>query len=181
MLTVNRPIHIAITRRVKPGCEADFQQALREFIQASFSDRGVLGAGMLVPLPNSDVREYGILRTFANEQERDAFYISPMFKAFDERVKPLTEGGPLHRQLTGLEAWFRNPSLPNPPQWKMALLTYVGVDAVTTLLFWGIGPAIQNWPFLIRNSAFNVVVVVCLTWLAMPLLTRISHGWLQPK
>ena len=42
-------------------------------------------------------------------------------------------------------------------------------------------PLIQNWPFLIRNSAFNVVVVACLTWLAMPLLTRVFHGWLQPK
>ncbi|HMD52999.1 MAG TPA: antibiotic biosynthesis monooxygenase, partial [Phycisphaerae bacterium] len=71
---MNGPIHIAITRRVKPGCETEFQEALREFIQASFSDGGVLGAGMLVPPPNSDVREYGILRTFANEQERDAFY-----------------------------------------------------------------------------------------------------------
>ena len=44
-----------------------------------------------------------------------------------------------------------------------------------------IGPAIQNWPFLIRNSAFNVVVVACLTWLAMPLLTRIFHSWLHSQ
>ena len=30
------PIHIAITRQVRPGCEAEFQQALREFFQTSF-------------------------------------------------------------------------------------------------------------------------------------------------
>lgn len=178
---MNEPIHIAVTRRVRPGCEAEFQQALREFIQASFGHGGVLGAGMFVPLPGSDSREYGVLRTFRDEQERDDFYKSPLFKAWQERVKPLTEGEPVYRKLHGLEAWFRNPNQPNPPLWKMALVTYIGVDVVTTLLFWIIGPLIQNWTFLIRNSAFNVVVVACLTWVAMPLLTRLFNNWLQPK
>jgi uncharacterized protein len=180
MLTVNGPIHIAITRRVKPGCEAEFQQALREFIQASFSDKGVLGAGMLIPPPNSDVREYGILRTFANEQERDAFYISPMFKAFDERVKPLTEGGPLHRQLTGLEAWFRSPQNP-PPRWKMAIATYLGVVPVIMGLSLTLGPLVRSWNFVLNNLVFNACVVALLTWVVMPLITRILHRWLHSK
>ena len=177
---MNEPIHIAITRRVKPGCEADFQQALREFIQASFSDRGVLGAGMLVPPPDSDVREYGILRTFANEQERDAFYLSPMFKAFDERVKPLTEGGPLRRQLTGLEAWFRSPQNP-PPRWKMAIATYLGVVPVIMGLSLTLGPLVRTWNFVLNNLVFNACVVALLTWVVMPIITRILHRWLHSK
>jgi uncharacterized protein len=177
---MNEHIHVAVIRRVRPGCEAEFQEALREFIQASFAHGGVLGAGMFVPLPGSGSREYGVLRTFRSEQERDDFYKSPLFKAWQERAKSLTEGEPEYRKLSGLEAWFRNPSQPNPPLWKMALVTYIGVDVVTTLLFWLIGPFIQNWPFLIRNSAFNVVVVACLTWMAMPFLTRIFNNWLQP-
>jgi hypothetical protein len=178
---MNEDIHIAITRRVKPGREAEFQQALREFIQVSFNHSGVMGVGMFVPLPGSDSREYGVLRTFRNEQERDDFYKSPLFKAWQEKVKPLTEGEPVYRKLHGLEAWFRNPGQPNPPQWKMALVTYIGVDVVTTLMFWIVGPLIQSWPFLLRNSVFNIFVVACLTWLAMPLLTRALQSWLQPK
>ena len=80
------PIHVAVTRRVRPGCEAEFQQALREFFQTSFAHAGVWGASMLTPPPGSDSREYGILRTFANEAERDAFYASPMFQSCDERA-----------------------------------------------------------------------------------------------
>ena len=38
-------------------------------------------ASMLAPPPGSDSPEFGILRTFANEQERDAFYASALFKA----------------------------------------------------------------------------------------------------
>ena len=64
-------IHIAITRRVRPGREAEFQVALREFFQTSFAHGGVLGATMIVPPPGSDSREFGILRTFADEKERD--------------------------------------------------------------------------------------------------------------
>ena len=67
-LAVFMSIHIAITRRVRPGCEAEFQRALREFFQASFAHGGVLGATMIVPPPGSDSREFGILRSFANER-----------------------------------------------------------------------------------------------------------------
>ena len=62
------PLHIAIIRRVRPGCEADFQQLLREFFQASFAHQSVLGATMIVPPPGSDSHEFGILRTFTNER-----------------------------------------------------------------------------------------------------------------
>ena len=181
MKPTDETIHVAITRRVKPGYEAEYQKALREFMQASLADTGVLGVGMLVPPPGSDSREYGVLRTFENQEKLEDFYKSPLFKAWQERVKTLTEGEPEYRRLHGLEAWFRNPGQSNPPLWKMALVTYIGVDIVTTLLLWAIGPLMQNWPFLIRNSAFNVVVVACLTWVAMPLLVRAFNKWLQPR
>ncbi len=98
-------IHIAITRRVRPGREAEFQVALREFFQTSFAHGGVLGATMIVPPPGSDSREFGILRTFADEKERDDFYASPLYNAWEEKCRPLTEtdfwsSRPLH----GLEA-----------------------------------------------------------------------------
>src|SRR5262245_21114517 len=97
--STDRPIHVAITRRVKPGCEAEFQQALREFLKTSFAHTGVQGASMLVPLPGSPSSEFGVLRTFTNQREHDSFYESPLFKEWEERIRPLTEGQPVHRQL----------------------------------------------------------------------------------
>src|SRR3954464_13439933 len=114
-------IHVAITRRVRAGSEGGFQRALQQFFQRSFAHGGVLGASMLIPPPGSDSREFGILRTFADEKERDAFYDSPMFKAWDARARTWTEGEPAYRQLHGLEAWFRSSHGP-PPRWKMALV-----------------------------------------------------------
>jgi uncharacterized protein len=173
-------IHVAITRRVLAGREAEFQNALREFFQSSFSDGAVLGANMLVPPPGSDSREYGILRTFSNKAEMDAFYESPLFKEWDARARTMTEGEPVYRQLHGLEAWFRSPNSP-PPRWKMALATFLGVFPLAMILNLALGPVIRSWPFVLGSAVFNACVVAGLTWMVMPLVTRLLHGWLHPK
>jgi uncharacterized protein len=177
---MNEPIHVAITRRVKPGREAEFQTALQEFFKSSFANLGVQGASMLVPPPGLSSPEFGILRTFANAQERDTFYASPMFKTWEDQIKPLTEGEPLHRQLNGLEAWFRSPQNP-PPRWKMAIATYLGVVPVIMGLSLTLGPLIRSWNFVLNNIVFNAWVVALLTWVVMPLITRILHRWLHSK
>ena len=174
------PIHIAITRRVRPGCEAEFQEALREFFQTSFGHGGVLGASMLTPPPGSESREFGILRTFRDEEERDTFYASPLFKAWEERARTLTEGEPVYRQLHGLEAWFRSPHGP-PPRWKMAIATFLGVFPTAAILNLTLGRAIQRWPFMLGSAVFNASMVALLTWIVMPLVTRALRGWLHPE
>jgi len=179
---MNQPVHVAITRRVKPGREAEFQAALREFFQTSFANAGVYGAGMLVPAPGSNSSEFGILRTFASERERDDFYASPHFKAFDTHVRPLTEGEPEHRQLTGLEAWFRSPASAQPPVWKMAFLTFIAVWPVSMAVPAALTPLIgQKVPNVIFAGAVAAGIVLVLTWIAMPLLVRLFRPWLQPK
>lgn len=175
------PIHVAITRRVRAGCEAEFQDALREFLQDSFSHHNVLGASMLTPPPDSSLREYGILRTFATEADRDAFYQSPMYRAWDERARSLTEGEAQYRQLHGLEAWFRSPQGAPPPRWKMAVATLLGVYPTSAVLALTVGPLVKGLPFLAGNLIFAAAMVAALTWLVMPLVTRLLHSWLHSE
>ncbi len=173
------PIHIAITRRALPGREAEFQQALREFFQTSFGHGGVLGATMIVPPPGSDSREFGILRTFADEPERDDFYASPIFKAWEKKCEPLVESGSwTQRELHGLEAWFRSPGGP-PPRWKMALATLLGVFPTSLLLAVTVGALVHDWPLPARSFLVAACMVALLTWVVMPLVTRLLHSWLH--
>ena len=174
------PIHIAIVRRARPGCEAEFQEALCSFFQASFAHEGVLGASMLVPPPGSEGREFGILRTFASERDRDDFYESALFKAWLERSRPLAEGEWAYRQLHGLEAWFRSPQGP-PSRWKMALLTWIAVWPASMAAQGLLNPLIgQSVPRAVHAAAVSGAVVVVLTWVAMPLLVRVAHRFLRP-
>jgi len=177
---MNQPIHVAITRKIKPGCQAEFQAALKEFFTTSFGHVGVQGASMLVPPPGSPSPEFGILRTFANARERDDFYASPMFQAWEERIQPLVDGEPVYRDLNGLEAWFRSPHLP-PPRWKMALLTWVAVWPVSMAVPAALNPLLgQSIPKTIFAGIAAGGIVLVLTWVAMPLLVKLTRGWLHP-
>src|SRR6478736_4772593 len=104
MTAKSQPIHVAITRRIKPGCEQEFQAALKDFFAKSLARSGVHGAAVLVPPPGSSSMEYGILRSFANASERDSFYASPLYVEWKKRIAPLSEGEPDTHELHGLEA-----------------------------------------------------------------------------
>jgi antibiotic biosynthesis monooxygenase (ABM) superfamily enzyme len=173
-------IHVAITRRVRKGSEAEFQQALREFLRDSLAREGVLGVHMLSPAPGDDAGEFGILRTFADAAERDAFYDSTLYAAWLERVAPLVDGDCARRELTGLEAWFRGTS-PLPPRWKMAVATLCGVYPTSLLLSVTVADLVHDWPFLLRQLVFAASMVAILTWLVMPNVTRVLRGWLHAR
>jgi hypothetical protein len=173
-----QPIHVAITRRIKPGCEQEFQTALKEFFARSLAESGVHGASMLVPPPGSISTEYGIIRSFASTAERDAFYASPLYHEWKKRVAELSVGEPETRELHGLEAFFRQNGSA-PPRWKMAVATYLGVVLVVMTLALTLGPIIRSWNFVLNNIVFNACVVALLTWVVMPLITRALDRWLQ--
>jgi uncharacterized protein len=170
------PIHVAITRKVLPGKEDEFKEALRRFLGESFLHGGVQGAGMITSLPGSDGSEIGILRTFANEGERDAFYESKLFKDWEAYASTITEE-PVYRQLNGLEAWFRSPK--SPPRWKMALLTLCGVFPTSLALSLSVGPVIKDLPLAFRSLVISTLMVGLLTWVVMPLIIKVFKKWLN--
>ncbi len=172
------PIHVAITRRILPGKEAEFKAALRRFLGESFLHGGVHGAGMMTALPGGDPREIGILRSFADEAERDAFYESALYKNWEDYAATVTEGVPVHRQLHGLEAWFRTPGAP-PPRWKMAIATFLGVYPTSLFLSYALGGVTQDLPLPLRVFIMAACMVGLLTWVVMPFVIKIAGRWLH--
>jgi antibiotic biosynthesis monooxygenase (ABM) superfamily enzyme len=61
----------------------------------------------------------------------------------------------------------------------MAAATFLGVFPVAMVLNLTIGPVLRSWPFVAGNAVFNACVVALLTWVVMPLVTRILHPWLR--
>ena len=174
------PVHVAITRTVRPGCEEAFEEAIRSFFSDSLRGKASLGAQFLRPLPDSNARTYGILRSFSNKKERDAFYRSEGFLRWQEAVKPLVEEGYSRRNLHGLEAFFSDPSLiDTPPRWKMAILTWLGVWPTVLIVSAVTANPLTSWPFWLANGVVNVFVVAALVWGVMPVLTRFARPWLR--
>jgi len=169
------PVHVAITRKVLPGKEEEFKLALQKFLGESFAHGDMHGASIITSL-SDDQNEVGILRTFKDKAERNAFYRSEHFIKWEEYASTLTET-PVYRELNGLEAWFR--SMGAPPRWKMALITFCGVFPASLFLFYVVSPFIATLPVVLRLLINAAAMVGLLTWLIMPLLIRIFKKWLN--
>jgi uncharacterized protein len=129
------PVTTTVTRRVKPGHQPDYEQVLEAIIAAASRFPGHLGAE--VYRPQTAAGEYRIVYRFDTAQHLRAWLDAPEHAAWLERAEPHVLG-PLHRQvLTGLEAWFTlatQPGPPPPPRSKMAILTWVTIFPLITLL-----------------------------------------------
>lgn len=171
-------IHVAITRRVKEGKEQEFQDSLRRFLGESFVHGGVHGAGMITSLPGAHEREIGILRTFRDTAERDAFYASDLFKEWEQYASSVTEGEAHYHDLTGLEAFFRGSGNP-PPRWKMAVVTLMGVYPASLFLTYFVAPFIHTLPVPLKALIIAACMVGLLTWVIMPNLVKWVKPWLH--
>ena len=152
-------------------CEAWFQFAL------GFSGH----RGINILRPAAGRRDYIVVDQFSDEGSRQNFKTSPEYQEWMKRLGELTEGDPRIEELSGLEGWFTPPedaALAKPSKYKMAVATFLGVFPVAMLLNLGLGPLIRSWPFVLSNAVFNACVVILLTWVVMPLVTRALHRWL---
>jgi antibiotic biosynthesis monooxygenase (ABM) superfamily enzyme len=179
---MDEPIHIAITVRVRKTHIAEFESALTDFACRSLAEPGARGVLCLYPPPGLASTEYGIMRSFASVADRDAFYRTALFKDWLNRIRPMVEGKSIRRQLVGLEAWFRDPTEPMPPRWKMAVLTWIAAWPVSMLVSAILALAVgQNLPHVVESALVAAGLVIALTWVAMPFLVKIAHPWLHPK
>ena len=69
---------------------------------------------------------------------------------------------------------------PGPPRYKMALLTWVGAYAVITTILAVLGPYVATWPLPLQTLLISVLMVLTLTWVVIPSLTRLFRSWLMP-
>jgi antibiotic biosynthesis monooxygenase (ABM) superfamily enzyme len=67
-----------------------------------------------------------------------------------------------------------------PPRYKLALVTWIGVYPVITVLLAVLGPVTATWPLPLRTLVLTAVMVPTLIWVVMPMLTRLFRGWLGP-
>lgn len=174
-------ITVSITRTVKPGHEEAFERALHDFVQRSLPLPGQMGVHIMRPAPGSNSRSYGIVRKFANRDALSAFHVSAEYLDWCKSVAEHTEGEGKVEELSGLESWFTLPgeTLRALPKWKMAIATLLGVYPTSMLIGETVGPYLHPWPLLLRSLVFAALMVTLLTWVVMPLVTRLLHPWLH--
>lgn len=181
MDNVSEPVTVIVTRVIRSGSEAAFEDALKAFIPTALAFPGHLGVHMLRPAPGG--REYGAVLKFRERRDWDALLASPEYAAFLGEIEPHIEGPQKVVTLSGLESWF-TPLGANmtqvPPRWKMAVVTWIGVSMTVVVVNLALAWPGFDWPGWLLYLVSNALVVVALTWGVMPVLSHAFRGWLLP-
>ena len=114
------------------------------------------------------------LRAWLDSDERAAWL---------ERAEPHVIGPMRTQYVTGLETWFTLPGRtgsPPPPPYKMALLTWVTIFPLITLVVIVLGPLLKGLGLRSQAGRHHRRDRPVMTWLVMPRVTRLLRGWLYP-
>ena len=176
------PVTATVTRRVKPGHEAAYEEFLAGINGAARAFPGYLGEEVFRPAGGAG-GEYRIVYRFDSPAHLRAWLDSSERAAWLARAEPHV-AGPLRSQyLTGLEGWFTlpaQPGAPPPPPYKMAVLTWAAIFPLITLVVLASAPLIGSWPLVPRLAITTLVTVSVMTWVVMPRVTRLLRRWLFP-
>jgi antibiotic biosynthesis monooxygenase (ABM) superfamily enzyme len=178
----NPPVTAVASRRVKRGREREFEEWVSGILAAANEFPGYLGSEVLRPgdAPGDD--EYRIVFRFDRESNLRAWEISEERRRWLRKAEPLIHEERVH-VLTGLETWFTLPwkaGEPSPPRYKMALVTWLAVFPLITVILVLFGPLLGLLPMLLRTLVLTAVMVSLMTYVVMPRLTRLFSFWLYP-
>lgn len=173
------PFTTVVRRTVERGKEEAFEEWLKGIMKDAMTFEGHLGTGIIRPSSKSRP-EYIIVFSFDTYENLMAWETSSVRRVWVERVQPLITGETSVQRHTGLEYWFTVPDQPGrtPPRIKMAFVTWLAlfplVIAVPPVLASFLDPMPQ-WGQIMIIAA---VMVLLMTYLVMPLMTRLFSRWL---
>src|ERR687894_991094 len=164
------PVTGVATRRIEPGREEEFEAWTSGILSAVKEFPGYLGSDVLRPAGAEDDDEYTIIYRFDRASNLEAWEGSEERRRWLDKAEPLVKEQKVGR-LTGLETWFTLPSKagePAPPRYKMAVVTWIAVFPLATVIFMILQPILGGVPAVLRTLVFTLIMVSTMTYVVMP-------------
>ena len=177
------PVLLLASRRAKSGHEAEFEWLMAEFITVAVAFPGCLGAQVVHPGDEEAVEDtlYHAVMAFDNAVSLESWQLSAERAAGLASIAPHIEGPAVVRGISGLAHWFQPQSGSKngqPPRWKVAVVTWLGIFPTVYLLFLLLGDVLAPWSLVARIFVLTILVVAIMTWGIAPRLTRWFRPWL---
>jgi hypothetical protein len=176
------PATSVVTRVVKPGREKAFEEWLHGISQEAARFPGHLSATIFRPPPGG--QKYTIVVQFDRDENLQRWLRSDRRREWIERVAALEEVPEHREEVTGLEHWFTLPDKAEaspPPKHKMALLVLLAAYPTVLVIHVILLPILGRVPYPLGALIGTVCLVLALTYVVMPRMTRAFQGWLYPK
>jgi antibiotic biosynthesis monooxygenase (ABM) superfamily enzyme len=177
-LRSGNPVTTVLTWQVRPGREQEFEEWTRGLARCARRFPGNEGVSWLRP---EDGHRYHAVLRWSDPHRLAAWLESDERADWHARIESVaTEVGSERQSTTGMETWFNLPgtTAQAPPRWKMLLTTFLGAYPFTLVIQWLVTPRTAAWPLPLRAAVFPLVLLPVLTYLVMPLLSRLLRLWL---
>ena len=179
------PVTVVISRKVKPGCKKAFEKFISGITAAAMTFDGHLGTNVFRPNSPQD-NEYRIIFKFDRASNLQIWEESECRRQWLARAESLRLEPAKIRVITGLETWFTLPSpktVSPPPRYKMATVTLLTLFPLIQLANFTLAPLLEllPLPLLLRSLIITAIIVMVMTYVAMPRTTRLFSRWLYPK
>jgi hypothetical protein len=169
-----------ICRKIRPGHEKNYNDWIRRYLTLERKAPGYLGTTIIIPGGNKSPLRY-IIRRFAGKAAMKGWDNS------EESLRLLKEANDYstryYETSTGLETWFTLPGLKTlsqspPSKWKMAIVIFFAAYAISSISRSILNPFIGQWPILGNAVIYTAILVVLLTYFALPIVNRLLRHWL---
>lgn len=175
--TQQAPVTVVLSRRPKPGREAQLGEWLRGVLAVASEFPGYQGTDVVAPDPPQS-HEYVVVFRWESKTDFDRWHASAERAEWLERVEGMSEA-PVVQTISGLEPWFTvSGTTAGPPKWKMALATFTVIWALSSLLAVVAHPWLDGASIPARTAFSTAVLVPLLTWVVMPRVSRLLSRWL---
>lgn len=170
------PVTMLVTRHIAPERYGDFLAWMRqgEILAAGFP--GFLGSGVLLPPEGCD--QYQIVLRFADAASLARWENSLPRRMWLERGADLVRASRVHR-VSGMDTWF-GPAHAAPPRWKQAVSIWIAYFPVLLVFSILLNAQLSAMPVFWRVFVTTVCMTPILSFVCIPVVTRLLKGWLRP-
>jgi uncharacterized protein len=188
----SKPVTVIVKRIAKKDKIKEFEEWLSGISKEVSRQEGSMGIDIIKPtsnISNKSKPEYVIIFRFNTYENLDKWEKSPIRHEWLQKGRKLAESDYDVQKMTGLEFWFTpyfndesSPMIPlqPPPRYKMVIVTI----PVISILLMTLVPQIHfltemlSIPFPVRLVIALTITVLLMTYVIMPLLTKLLKPWL---
>ena len=174
---------VLVSHPVDPADEDEFLAWQQRVTDAERQFPGFLGAELFRPVPGAQREWTALVPLRLRRARRRAGSSRPSASgcsAEGERFRDFE----LRRISSPFGSWFSSPDdggeNPGPARWKTALSVLVALYPTVVLLTLGISEVWARRPLWLSLLIGNIMSVSLLTWVVMPIVTRVLRFWLVP-
>jgi antibiotic biosynthesis monooxygenase (ABM) superfamily enzyme len=195
------PVTVVVTRIAKRDKIREFEEWMDGIIHEAMRFEGHMGVNVIRPSDISNP-EYVIIFRFNTFENLARWENSEARREWLAKSKELAEGEPVVEKQTGLEIWFtprsrsggsikgnNKASSPSssttasaaPPRYKMAVIITAVIFILVSVLLPQIRQLTTGLHIHLSTFIGVVIMVLLMTYVIMPFLTRLLGPWLSKK